>query len=373
MPTAPTITPTSAPKKGCRFFRQNIVMATLSSRSIEISSIREKDNNPGLREYEANFLKLIDRVTNGCAIQILSTGTVVRYRPGVLIGGKFSHECNPARGIGYYLEALVMLAPFCKTPIEAKLMGVTNKDGDIGVDAFRTITIPLLAKFGVEASLRVQSRGAAPLGGGCVVFQCEPVRKLQGVELLDVGKVKRIRGLAYGARVSPQMANRAATAAKGVLLKFIPDVFITSDHFKGKDSGLCPGYGMTAVAESTSKNVFMSQELAPDADTVEKEGMTPENVGEKCAMLLLDEIARGGCVDTAHQALVILLMSLADEVLSKVVMGQLTPYGEHMQVLVEEHFGVAVSVTKQKRYRLPPAALVACIGTSYTNLVKRSS
>ena len=39
-------------------------------------------------------------------------------------------------------------------------------------------------------------------------------------------------------------------AAKGVLLKFIPDVFILTDHRKGPASGLSPGYGITLTAET---------------------------------------------------------------------------------------------------------------------------
>jgi RNA 3'-terminal phosphate cyclase-like protein len=42
------------------------------------------------------------------------------------MGGKVNHECNPARGIGYYLEALLCLAPFCKNPLDVTLTGVTN-------------------------------------------------------------------------------------------------------------------------------------------------------------------------------------------------------------------------------------------------------
>jgi hypothetical protein len=37
------------------------------------------------------------------------------------------------------------------------------------------------------------------------------------------------------------MSNRIVEAAKGVLLKFLPDVYITTDHSKGANSGKSPG------------------------------------------------------------------------------------------------------------------------------------
>lgn len=56
-----------------------------------------------------------------------------------------------------------------------------------------------------------------------------------------MGKVKRIRGTVYAVRVSPAIANRVVESAKGVLLKFLPDIYIHTDHCKGDRSGKSPG------------------------------------------------------------------------------------------------------------------------------------
>ncbi len=57
-------------------------------------------------------------------------GTVLSYQPGLLYGGSVEHDCNTQRSIGYYLEALLMLAPFMKTSLKATLRGVTNDPTD---------------------------------------------------------------------------------------------------------------------------------------------------------------------------------------------------------------------------------------------------
>ena len=56
-----------------------------------------------------------------------------------------------------------------------------------------------------------------------------------------MGKIKKIRGLSFSAKVSPVMTNRFIEAAKGEMIKYIPDVFITSDHLKGQLAGISPG------------------------------------------------------------------------------------------------------------------------------------
>eukprot|EP00667_Euglena_gracilis_P016243 EG_transcript_16968 len=350
-------------ESGARFLRQNLILATLSGRPLEVTDIRPKAVPPGLQGHEANLLKLLDRATNGCRIEINDVGTAIAYRPGLIIGGTFTHDCSLQRGVGYWLEVLACLAPFAKHPTCATLTGVTNCELDVGVDVFRTVTIPLLRKFGVEASLKILKRGAAPDGGGQVEFTCTPVRKLEAISLIDEGKVKRVRGLAYSARLSPDLANRMVRAAKGLLLKLLPDVFITSDHFKGEEAGRSPGYGITLVAETTNKgDVFVSEELVPNPAEMDKVQLTPEDMGVLAAKRLLEQLLQGGVVDRAHQPLTLLLMALGPEQLSKVMLGQLTEAAENMRRLLESYFGVTFSVQSRRRpgvpHAVPPRLLV---------------
>lgn len=46
---------------------------------------------------------------------VCCSGTSLRYKPGVVIcGSGLVHDCGSSRGIGYFLEALVLLALFAK-------------------------------------------------------------------------------------------------------------------------------------------------------------------------------------------------------------------------------------------------------------------
>lgn len=60
--------------------------------------------------------------------------------------------------------------------------------------------------------------------------------------------VKRIRGIACCSRVSPAIANRLVDSAKGVLLKFLPDVYIHTNHSKGAASGKSPGMSLSLIS-----------------------------------------------------------------------------------------------------------------------------
>lgn len=51
--------------QGCSLFRQRIVASLLSGQPLKIEHIRSKDDAPGLQDFEANFLRLIEKLTDG--------------------------------------------------------------------------------------------------------------------------------------------------------------------------------------------------------------------------------------------------------------------------------------------------------------------
>ncbi|KAJ3333069.1 hypothetical protein HDU93_008801 [Gonapodya sp. JEL0774] len=405
-------------------FRQRLVLATLAQKATTIHGIRPHDENPGLRDYEVSFLRLLEKVTNGSVIEISYTGTSVHYRPGVITGGDVEHACPTSRAIGYFLEPLVALAPFSKLPFELALTGITNDNVDPSVDMIRTALLPVLRRFGggLEAGLELQikKRGAAPLGGGLVRFLCPTVRQLKPLLFVDQGRIKRVRGVAYAARVSPQMANRVADAARGALTEFLPDVYVYSDVYKGEEAGKSPGYALTLVAESTAGALYHSEvafqptsqsttpsdendpttssakpttgsassslrrlehhhstsssSSDPDLATHLKNNYhfpTPEDLARRCVQGLLREIDLGGCVDSGCQWLACLMMVVAPEDVGKVRFGrEVTPFTIQYLRDIKTFFGSEFKVTEDPE---TSEVLLSCVGVGYVNFSKKTT
>ncbi|KAJ8339009.1 hypothetical protein SKAU_G00357950 [Synaphobranchus kaupii] len=381
---------------GCNFFRQRLVLSLLSGKRVTIRNIRSKDDNPGLRDFEASFIRLMDKITNGTRIEINQTGTVLSFQPGLLYGGSVEHECNPQRSVGYCLEALLMLAPFMKNSLRAVLKGVTNDQMDPSVDTLKASAIPLMKKFGLDGEgleLKVVKRGMPPGGGGEVLFTCPVRRTIRPVQLTDPGKIKRIRGTAYSVRVSPQMANRIVDSARSILNKFIPDIYIYTDHMKGANAGKSPGFGLSLVAETTNGS-FLSAELVSSPQG-QGDPALPEDLGRKCATLLLEEIYRytsvtrwtvsiedalsklgcdGGFVDSTNQSLSLLYMTLGQQDVSKALLGPLSPYTIAFLRHVRDFFQIMFKMEAQKHeeesQKGGDKVLMTCVGAGYTNISK---
>jgi len=293
---------------GSQNFRLRIVLSTLSGKPIKIEKIRSTDLNPGLKDYEISFLRLMESVTNGSQIEISYTGTTVIYRPGIIVGGSHTHNCPPSKPVGYFVEPLLYLAPFSKKKFSIVLRGITSSHNDAGVEAIKWGLLPILEKFGVrECALHTLKRGSPPLGGGEVhlvvdTLLAQPIT----IHELERPMINAIKGVSYSTRVSPSLVNRMIDGAKNVLKNVGCQVNITADVWRGENSGKSPGWGITLIGETKKGWCYL-------AEAIGDSGAIPEEVGEMVAYHLLEEIESSGAIGRTQLPLAITFMVIGKE------------------------------------------------------------
>lgn len=414
---------------GATQFRLRLITSLLSSRPLLLRNIRSDDlDAPGLREHEASFLRLLDRMTNGTRIEINATGTQLRFKPGVLLGGDVEHDCpvgggvgggEMARSVGWYLEGIFPLAAFGKEPLELTLTGVTDGTSDVdpSPDYLSSSFIPLMIKLGIGSdddtqpppSLKVTKRGASPLGGGSVDFYCPIVKELKPLELIDFGKVKRVRGTAVSCRIPPSSAARVAHSAKGVMHRLLPDVWIHTDVNSGSRGGCGPSPGLSVMmTATTTEGVCLSTECSMNHNVQNKDSNNnfqepierrqmelPEDLGKRSATLLLHEIFAGGCIDTSCQSFALLMMCLTPEDVSRIRLGPLSQYAVVSLRLYKEALGVEFKLrveeeskrgkgdeeeddednfgNDRRRNSVQKTVVCSCLGIGYRNMARAST
>jgi len=94
---------------------------------------------------------------------------------------------------------------------------------------------------------------------------------------------------------------------------------------------------------------------------------TPEESGKHAAKGLCEEISRGGFVDSSHQPIVLLLMALASEDISKVRFGRLTPFTISFLRFLKESFGIVFKIVPADEENV----LLSCRGQGLQNIAKR--
>ncbi|GCB24847.1 probable RNA 3'-terminal phosphate cyclase-like protein [Aspergillus awamori] len=335
-------------------FVYRLVFATLTGRTIQISQIRPSSpTNPGLAPHEISFLRLLESITNGSQMEISYTGTILVYKPGLITGsspgvatssgGVIRHElpagCN--RGVSYYLLPLCLLAPFSKAPIKVLFTGpgvITSSTptGDMSVDSVRTAILPLYNQFGIfnNIELRILRRsnpGPNGRGGGGevqLVFGHQ-LRLPKTLHLMNAGRIKKVRGVAYSVGVSASNNARMIETARGVLNPLVPDTYVFSDVSSAplvpapeksnpsakKKIGL--GFGLSLVAESSTGCLFSADVASPPAG-----GEAPEDIGKRCAYQLLEAVSKGGCVAPAAVPTMLGLMTMGSEDVGRIQVGR---------------------------------------------------
>ncbi|KAI3971270.1 hypothetical protein MKW92_007145 [Papaver armeniacum] len=352
--------------KGSRHFRERLVLSTLSGTPISIEEIRADETWPGLRSHEIKLLRLIELISDGGAVAINETGTKLKYTPGVIIcGNRYDDgfDCGLSRSIGYFLEPLIVLGLFGKKSLEIKLKGITNDSKDPTVDTFRSTTLNILKRFGIDSEgvdLKIVNRGAPPLGGGEVILKVPMVES----------------SLSRNNFLHQSVENTMIHAARGIFNRLLPDVHIFTDHKAGDKAGKSPGFGISLVAETTS-GCFISTDTAVsyargegDEDDETKELMPPEEIGEQAASMLLGEIEQGGVVDSTHQGLLFLLCALCPQDVSKVRVGKLSPYAIETLRHIRDFLGVKFVITPDPSTE---TVVLKCVGCGLKNLSRRFS
>lgn len=330
-----------------------LVLSTLTGRTVHISQIRSSSpTNPGLAPHEISFLRLLEAVTNGSQMEISYTGTILVYKPGLITGSstgtgasggviKYELPSNCTRGLSYYLIPLCLLAPFSKAPMKVLFTGpgvITSSTptGDMSVDSVRTAILPLFNQFGIfnNVELRILRRsnpGPNGKGGGGevqLVFGHQ-VRLPKTLHLMNPGRVKRIRGVAYSIGVSGSNNARMIETARGILNPLSPDTYIFSDISSApllpapeknnptakKKIGL--GFGLSLVAESSTGCLYSADMTSPPSG-----GQPPEDIGKQCAYQLLETISKGGCVAPAAASTMLTLMTMGSEDVGRLQVGR---------------------------------------------------
>jgi RNA 3'-terminal phosphate cyclase-like protein len=322
---------------GHRHLTTRLLLATLTGRPVRISQIRSTSTSPGLTRHETNFIRLLDAVTNGSQIQFSMTGTTLVFRPGLITGsaeglgaagGVIRHEIPrecARRGVSYWLIPLCILSPFSKGNMNVTFHGegcVTSSTvaGDISADTVRTAILPLYKSFGIERNieLRILKRSCSPqagksAGGEVQLVFNHQVRLPKTLHLLNPGRVKKIRGVAYCVEVPK---------------KFVPDTYIFADaspaplvpSSTNKGSGKVKGavgFGLSLVAESSTGVLYSADVSSPPEG-----GVPADEIGKQCAYQLLEKISQAGCAESVAAPTLLMLMAMGSEDVGRIALGR---------------------------------------------------
>lgn len=165
--------------------------------------------------------------------------------------------------------------------------------------------------------------------------------------------------------------NRMVEAAKKLLKNLLSDIYIYTDHRKGAAGGNSPGFGLILTAETNEGTIFVGESMS---NLPGENPAIPEEIGEKAASKLLEEIYRGGCCDSSAQGLTALFMTLGQKDVSKALIGPLSNYSIHFLRGILAFFNVKFKLDpvpmEEEKQMGGDKLMMICVGAGFSNINK---
>jgi len=262
--------------------------------------------------------------------------TRIRYRPGT--GSEETHyawEIGTAGSTTMLAFTILPLAVFSRKSLHCRITGGLFQDFAPGAYHMERVLLPLLARMGVEASLKIMRPGYVPQGGGVIELKTNPAEgRLIPLTLMKQGQVRNVGGVSLASHLSPQkVSSRMAAACREVLSRNG-----LRAQFEFVDDKSAPQRGAALfVSVETDTGCLIG------ADQAGRVGRRSEVIGAFVAKSLLEDLQTEATVDRHLADQLILFAALAHGTTTYLI-PRLTEHVETNLWLIETILGAETSL-----------------------------
>ena len=322
---------------GGQILRNSVSLACICGIALRVVNIRGGRTPPGLQRQHLTGVELAKRISSGRLEGAELKSQEIVLRPGPIVGGEYSADVKSAGSVMLLLQVALPCLLFGDTIARLSLRGGTNAKSAPQVDHTILVLCPLIRLFGVRCDLQVVRRGYFPKGGGEVRVEVEPVKALNSVSLLDMGKVVEVKGIAYVAgRCPKKVLHEMADSAEALISRSLPGVKMSIERSQNPHApDTASGMVLCAITD-------MGCHLG--GSSLGSQSELGELTGERAAEELLEAVALAVCVDKWAQDQVLIFMALAGGK-SVVRCGPLTLHSETAMYIADRLLGVKFQVT----------------------------
>jgi len=326
---------------GGAIFRNTLALSSVTLRPVKIINIRAKRPTPGLKPQHLTVAKALTQITNADVTGLKIGSTAVTFKPRVRKAGDYFFDIGTAGSITLFLQATIPVAVFSESSVTLKVRGGTDVKWSPTIDYYRNVFLFTLNRVGVNASIEVVRRGHYPRGGGLCIFKSEPVSGLDPIQIVELGEILEIKGVAHSIKLPRHVAERMASSAEHYLGRAGIDVPINIElDVRENSEHLGPGAGISLWAITSTGAVVGS-------DSLGERGKPSEKVGLEAAKKLLSVLESGCPVDPHLSDMLIMYMALARGT-STIVTPKLTMHTESNMWVAEKMLNVNFSVKREK-------------------------
>ncbi|PSQ14371.1 RNA 3'-terminal phosphate cyclase [Halobacteriales archaeon QS_8_69_73] len=199
---------------GGQVVRTAVALSALTGEAVRVTEVRGDRPEPGMRPQHVAAVEAAAALCSATVDGASEGADDLVFRPDAVRATDVAVDVGTAGSVALVLDAVLPLATALSAPATVTVTGGTDVEWAPPIDYLRRVKLPLLAAFGFDAELSVESRGFYPLGGGEVTLRLRPSSP-EPVAVADRGALRRVEvhSVADGRLADAEVAERQAAAA----------------------------------------------------------------------------------------------------------------------------------------------------------------
>lgn len=286
---------------GGQILRTAVSLSVITGRPVEVTNIRAKRQNPGLRPQHMTGIKILADLFHADVENLQVGAEWVRFKPSEKFeGGLVKFDVGTAGSIPMILMAVVPAVSLSNNNLEIEITGGTDVRASPTIDYVRYVVADAYRNIGIKFSVDVLKRGYYPKGGGIVKAAIEPCREPGTMELLTTRDIApRITSVC--GQLPRHVAERQTSSAIIALEK----KGIRSSHYSASIE--------TSISPGSSILIYSASDFGPyvGGDSIGELGKRAEAVGAEAAERFLESALVQAPVDPFLADMLVLPLALA--------------------------------------------------------------
>jgi RNA 3'-terminal phosphate cyclase (ATP) len=287
---------------GGQILRTSVTLSAITGTPVEITSIRSRRPNPGLRPSHLAAIKILADLFQAKTENLKVGADWVRFEPsGRFEGGTQKVDIGTAGSIPLTLMAVVPAVSLSDNELEIEITGGTDVKASPTIDYVRYVVAEVFRSIGIKFSVDVVRRGYYPKGGGIARAVIKPCKSPSPSEFLN-GRYVEPKITSVCSELPKHVAERQIAAALVALEK----VGIKCGTYSASyESALSPGTSIVVYSVSDFGGPYIG------GDSIGEIGKRAEVVGQEAADRFTESTIAGAAIDPFLADMLVLPLCIA--------------------------------------------------------------
>ena len=202
---------------GGQVLRTALALSIVTGQPFRIEKIRAGRKRPGLMRQHVTAVEAACTIGGAECGELAVGATEISFAPGAIAPGEHEFAIGTAGSASLVLQTVLPALLLADRPSRLVLSGGTHNPSAPPFEFLDRAFLPLLRRMGADVEARLERPGFYPAGGGRILVEVRPAGRLQPLELVDRGPLRRTEARALIAALPGEIAARELAVVGKVL------------------------------------------------------------------------------------------------------------------------------------------------------------